>query len=238
MKALKLGIFLSLRTLAYGVGFLITVLVFLLSGSEDPLIKASAWWPVYGLLANYLCFIVIRKQIKSEKLKFRSLINYRPELIKRDLLKGVLFIVLSIIIAISSSIGFGFLLYDRFPNELMLSFEGIPTLVIALFVLVFPIINSFLEEITYSGFIFPRLENELKNVVFSVIVVLFFFTIQHIFITFKPDLKYMIWRLLSFVPLLLFWIMIYVKMRRLTTLIFVHWFMDTFAIISIIFGAK
>ena len=89
-----------------------------------------------------------------------------------------------------------------------------------------------------SGYIFPRLESALKNVALTVIIVLFFFTIQHIFITFKPDLKYMIWRLLSFVPLLFFWIMIYIKMRRLTTLILVHWFIDTFAIFSIVFGTQ
>jgi len=238
MNTYKLGFFLSLRTLAYGFGFLITVLIFLLFGSDDPLIKASPWWPVYGMFANFLCFLFVRKQVKLEKITFRSMINFQSDLIKKDLLKGLVFIFISVIIAISSSIGFGYLLYGRFPNELMLSFDGIPIQVIFLFIFVSPIINSTLEEVTYNGFIFPKLEKKLNSVALSVIVLLFFFTIQHIFITFKPDIQYMIWRLLSFVPLLLFWILIYIRMRRLTTLILVHWFMDTFAIISIILGTK
>ncbi|HBZ25680.1 MAG TPA: hypothetical protein DEO54_05490 [Rikenellaceae bacterium] len=238
MSIYKFIFFLFLRTFTYGIGFFITVIIFFLSGSDNSLIKASPWWPVYGLLANFLCFIILTKQFKSEKLTLWSLINYRPEKIKKDLITGLFFIFLSIIIATSSSIGFGYLLYDRFPNELMLSFKEIPTLVIILIVLIFPLINSVLEEVTYNGYIYPRLELRLKNIALTVIIVLLFFTIQHIFITFKPDLKYMIWRLLSFVPLLFFWIMIFVKMRRLTTLILVHWFMDTFAIFSILLGTE
>jgi membrane protease YdiL (CAAX protease family) len=114
-------------------------------------------------------------------------------------------------------------------------FSDIPIAVVLTLTVIFPIINSILEEITYNGYIFPRLETEVKNTNAVILIVLLFFTFQHIFIMFLPDLKYLTWRLLCFVPLLAFWIIIYKKMRRLTSLIIVHWFMDIFAIMSIFF---
>jgi membrane protease YdiL (CAAX protease family) len=238
MRFINIGFFLSLRTITYGLGFLLTALIFYLIGADNVFIKASPWWPVYGLFANSICFLVINKAIKKEKVKMQSLINFQPAKIKKDLLWGFIFILLSIIIAVSSSIISGFALYERYPSEKMLPFFGIPLVIIILFTLIFPLINSAMEEITYNGYIFPRLEHKINNKTATVLIVLAFFTLQHIFITFQPDLKYLIWRLLSFIPLLLFWILIYTKMRRLTSLFMVHWFMDTFAILSIIIGTN
>jgi membrane protease YdiL (CAAX protease family) len=234
MSILKSGLFLSLRTISFGIGYVLTALVFYLIGSDDFLLQASPWWPVYGLFANLLCFIILSKALKNENIKILSLINFQPKKLKKDILLSFIFIFTSIIIAISSSFVFGYLLYGRYPYDIMPLFSNIPIVVVIISAGIFPVLNSILEEITYNGYIFPRLETKVTNTNTVVLIVLFFFTFQHIFIMFLPDLKYLIWRLLCFVPLLAFWIIIYEKMRRLTTLIIVHWFMDTFAIMSII----
>lgn len=225
---------LSLRTITFGIAFLLTALVFYLIGADHFFIDAGPWWPVYGLFANFLCFVVIRNELRKGKIKTLSLINYQKLKIKKDLLLGLAFILVSIILAVGSAFVFGYMMYDRYPYEKLPRFTDIPDIVIIIFVIVFPIVNSVLEEITYNGFLFPVLNNKFKNTYLTISIVLFFFTLQHVFITFVPDIKYIIWRLLSFIPLLLFWIIIYSKMERLTTLILVHWFMDTFAIMSII----
>jgi uncharacterized protein len=234
MNIFKSVFFLSLRTIAFGVGYTLTALIFLLLGSHDFLLKSSPWWPVYGLFANLLCFIIISRALKNENVKILSLINFQAQKIKKDIMISLAFIILSIIIAISSSFIFGYLMYGRYPYDLIPRFSDMPIVIVISFVVIFPIINSILEEITYNGYIFPRLEAEVKNTNIVILIVLFFFTLQHIFIMFVPDVKYLTWRLLCFVPLLAFWIIIYSRMRRLTSLIIVHWFMDTFAIVSII----
>lgn len=238
MNISKLFFLLSLRTLAFGSAYLLTVFIFLLSGSDNILIQASPWWPVYGLVANLISCLVLKREFRKEEIKCLDPIHYDARKIKKDLLHGAILILLSILVATSSSIGFGFLFYGRFPNELMLSFDSIPDILMVLLLVVFPVINSISEEITYNGYIFPRLESKTKSVVLTVMIVLFFFTIQHLFITFRPDFKYLVWRLLSFIPLLLLWILVYVRMRRLTTLILTHWFMDLYAMLSIIYGAE
>jgi uncharacterized protein len=234
MKIFKLVYFLSLRTIAFGVGYALTSLIFLFLGSHDYLLKASPWWPFYGLFANLLCFLILKWALKDENVKILSLINFQAQKIKKDIVFSLAFIIISIIIAITSAFIFGYLIYGRYTYDLMPLFSDIPIVFVIIFVVVFPVINSILEEITYNGFIFPRLKAEVKHTSIVILIVLFFFTLQHIFILFVPDLKYLTWRLLCFVPLLAFWIIIYTRMRRLTSLIIVHWFMYTFAIMSII----
>ena len=235
MSSLQLGFFLSLRTIAYGIGFALTALVFYFSGHGDFLTKAGPWWPVYGLLANYICFVIVNKALKKENVKFFSLVGYNAGKIRKDIRLSLVFILCSVILAVAPAIAFAYLMYGRYPYELVPSFSSIPMLIVIVFLVVSPVVNSAIEEITYNGFIFPRLEAKVKNTAVTVLWVLLFFTIQHVFITFAPDFKYMVWRLLSFVPLLLFWIIVYSRMRRLTTLIIVHWFMDAFALLSILF---
>jgi len=234
MSLLKVGLFLSLRTIAFGLSFLLAALIFYISGSDHFFIDASPWWPVYGLFANFLCFIFIKNELRKNKVEIWSLINYQKLKIKKDILLVFAFILASVIIAVGTAFLIGYLMYGRYPYEKIPDFSDIPSLIIIIFLVVFPIVNSVLEEINYNGFLFPRLEKKVKNKHLTILILLFFFTLHHVFITFVPDLKYVVWRLLSFIPLLLFWIIIYSRMRRLTTLVIVHWFMDTFAILSII----
>jgi membrane protease YdiL (CAAX protease family) len=236
MSLLKSVLFLSHRTIAFGIGYVLTGLVFYSLGSKDFLLKASSWWPAYGLFANFLCFIILKKSLRSENIKILSIINFQPLKVKKDILLSFALIFLSIIIAVSSSFVFGYLMYGRYPFDIMPLFSDIPIVVVIILTVIFPIINSVLEEITYNGYIFPRLETKIKNTNAVILIILFFFTFQHVFIMFLPDLKYLAWRLLCFVPLLAFWIIIYKQMRRLTSLIIVHWFMDTFAIMSVFFA--
>ena len=235
MNLPKAAFFLSLRTLTYGLGFFVTALLFYLLGSQNSLVDASPWWPVYGLFANLICFLIIDEALRKENKKPIDLIAVQPKKLKKDIMLSLPFIVLSLIIAVGTSFAFGYMLYGRYPFEIMPLFSAIPIWIIIGFAVIFPIINSIVEEMTYNGYIFPRIETKLKSKSSAIVLVLLFFTLQHIFITFVPDVKYMVWRLLSFIPLLLFWILIYNRMRRLTTLIVVHWFMDLFAILSLIF---
>jgi membrane protease YdiL (CAAX protease family) len=234
MSLPRLSFLLSLRTMAFGISFLVTALVISFLGSSHAFAEAGAWWPAYGLLANYLCFVVIRRELRKEGRTIASLINYQPEKIRKDLLLAVPFVLLSLILAVGGAFLFGFLMYHRYPYELLPRFSDMPPAVVIALVVIFPVVNSFLEEVSYNGLLFQRLETQFGSMAAAIVLLLLFFTLQHVFITFAPDMKYLAWRLLSFVPLLLFWIIVYARMRRLTTLIIVHWFMDTFAMVSII----
>jgi len=234
----KFTVFLPLRALLFGVGFSMTALFFYLAGSNNCIHDAAPWWPLYGLAANFACYVFIATAIRKERLGVFNLIGYHRLALKKDLRLAVRYFIISFLVAVSSGIGIAYLLYGRYPAELIPPFDGIPPAIMVFLVVIFPPINSVMEEITYNGFIFPRLELMIKNTPVTLLIVLMFFTLQHIFIMFVPDVRYLIWRLLSFVPLLFLWILLYVKMRRLTTVIMVHWIMDTIGIVSIMLPSQ
>jgi uncharacterized protein len=233
MNILKIVFFLSLRTLSYGICFLVTGLIFYLLGTKNWLYDSSSWWPIYGICANIICLIILKISLKRENKKIIDLINFNIKKLKFDLLILLIIVPISIILAILSPYISTFLIYGRYPTELIPLFNGIPLIIILFSLILFPLLNSFTEEIFYNGYCFPKVE-ERSNTIIAIILVLIFFSIQHIFIPFIPDLKYLSCRIPAFIPLILFWIIIYIKMRRLTSLIIVHWVLDILSVLSIL----
>jgi len=61
--------------------------------------------------------------------------------------------------------------------------------------------------------------------------VAFWWALQHSFIPFIVEWRYVIWRFLFFLPGVLVFLLIYVRIRRLPPLILAHWAMDLMAAI-------
>lgn len=59
----------------------------------------------------------------------------------------------------------------------------------------------------------------------------FWWALQHSFIPFIVEWRYVIWRFLFFLPGVLVFLLIYVRIRRLPPLILAHWAMDLMAAI-------
>ena len=87
---------------------------------------------------------------------------------------------------------------------------------------------------TYNGYAFQRVE-AVSGTAWAVAVVTIIFSLQHIAVPFAFDGRFLLWRVLSFVPLLLFWVLLYRRLRRLPALIATHWFMDLFALATLLF---
>ena len=126
------------------------------------------------------------------------LINYNFLKIKNDLLILLILLPISLLFAVVTPNIVAFLVYGKYPTELIPLFNGIPLVVIIISIILFPILNAFTEEIIYNGYCFTKIE-EKSNKILAVILVLIFFTLQHIFIPFIPDLKYLSWRLPAFI---------------------------------------
>ena len=196
---------------------------------------ARPWWPISLIFINGIVLIILFFATRQEGKTMASLIGFDKELIKKDIKSSLWMILVSMVLAVGATMGLGALFYHlKTPSGLM-SLSYLPVWAMVLTLAVHPVINAFIEEMTYNGYEFPRLDGILHSSSLAVVLVTFFFSLQHIAIPFAFDAKFLLWRFLSFVPLLLFWVLIYAKMRRLPSLIIVHWFMDIFAVLSILF---
>ena len=78
---------------------------------------------------------------------------------------------------------------------------------------------------TYNGYALPRLLAMTKSPWISVALVSFFFSIQHSFLS-LANFQYGFYMFLSFLPLCITWVLVYLRIRRLPPLIIGHWLMD------------
>jgi Type II CAAX prenyl endopeptidase Rce1-like len=105
-------------------------------------------------------------------------------------------------------------MYNFKPPAELMSLSKLPLWALVIGLGIFPLTNAFIEEMTYNGYVFPRLESALRSAPLTIVLVTFVFSVQHVAIPFAFDAKFLLWRILSFIPLLLFWVLVYAKVRR------------------------
>jgi len=88
------------------------------------------------------------------------------------------------------------------------------------------VIQSAAEEMTYQGYVLPRLEALTGRTWIAFSIVLFWWSVQHCMLPFVPDWRFVAYRSLMMVPILVFCMAVYLRIRRLSPLIIGHWPMD------------
>ena len=104
----------------------------------------------------------------------------------------------------------GFLCYGIIPYAPPMMIAPIPVLLAVINLILLPVSTALAENSIYLG----CGVNTIKNRYLSVILPAFFFAVQHSFIPTLPDVRYMIYRFLSFLPLTILLCIIYRKNRN------------------------
>mgnify|MGYP002620266390 FL=1 len=199
-------------------------IVYAMHGSATPWRDAEAWLPVYGTLIDAGCLCLLWWLTRREGIALIDLIGFDRGRLWRDALLGLALIPPSLIfifggIAISSFAIHGGVGLPQFG-------EPLPWLPALYALLIWPLIWGFTEQMTYNGYLLPRLQVLSGSTVFAVAVVALVWALQHAFmpLTFEPD--YMVHRFASSVPNSLFMVLVYLRLRRLLPLAIAHWLMD------------
>ena len=94
------------------------------------------------------------------------------------------------------------------------------------------IIWSATEEATYQGYVLPRLEALLRRPWLALMIVGFWWALQHSALPLILDWRYIVWRFGAFLPGVIVAMVIYRRTRRLAPLIISHWPMDIVAAVA------
>jgi membrane protease YdiL (CAAX protease family) len=198
--------------------------VYALQSSRTPWLAAARWFPVYSTLIDAGCLVVLWWLTRREGIALPELISFDRSRWRRDLVLGLGLIPVSLVfifagISASSRIVFGTLQ----PPAL---FQPLPLVPALYAVLVFPAIWGLTEEMTYNGYLAPRLQVLSRSTVVAVAVVSFAWSFQHAFqpLTFDPD--FMLYRLLAPLPFSAFACLAYLRIRRLLPFVIAHWLMN------------
>jgi len=211
----------------------LVALLFVAQRRPDPWRQACYWWSVCFTLADVVCIVAIRCFLKKEGLRLRDLIGPIRLRFGRDVFLGIGYFLLF-------SPGFfvgGFVAQRLFygsglnPSAFIMHAHALPLWATLYSLIVFWPINSVVEEMTYQGYVLPRLEALTGRTWIAFAAVAFWFTAQHCVLGFVPDWRSNLCRFVGFLPGVVIVIAIYVRTRRLAPLIVGHWIIDLSAVL-------
>jgi hypothetical protein len=216
----------------------LVILIFLGLRNPDPLKASTAWWSVTGTLVDLGCLALLYRLTRREGIRLWDLIALDKRRILRDALLGLgLLVVMFPVVMLGGSFISGLLVFGTIqpvlPAELMM--KQLPLWAALYSRLVWWVIWSATEEMTYNGYALPRLQVLTGGRTWlAVSIVGFAWAIQHSFMPFIPDVRVFLYLFIQMLPLVTVMQLLYLRFRRLPPLIVMHWGMDLFSTIFMI----
>lgn len=206
----------AMRSIIFVVGGLLVI-----GFSNKSLIEASAWWAPLCVLYNIVTIVVLWALCKKKGIQFKDLLGY----VKGSMTLGSTLLLTGAMLLIGGAgmIGFSFVFYGGLPEFLI---HPLPLWVALLDVVLLPITIVFAEMPLYYGYALNQIQRQSGAMWFANLYIIFFYALQHSFIPLLFDFKYMIYRFLSFLPLMIFLSLYYSKKKNLTTMMIGHGVMD------------
>jgi len=195
--------------------------LFFVAITNQSLDESTKWWPVLCIVFNMITILVLVLVCKYEGSDYRDLIHYKKGQLN---FKNTLIII---ILMLSTGVGgiyvFGLALYGYVPTILI---QPIPIWIAIMNTILLPVTIVFAELPLYYGYSFNRIKENTGNKFLAMSYVIFFYALQHSFIPLLFDWKYILFRFLSFLPLMIVMGLIYNKNKALAPLMIGHGILD------------
>lgn len=193
-------------------------------GRADPWVEAAAWWRVYGTLVDVGCIVLLVWLTRREGIRLFDLGNYRREGWLRDVGLGVGMFILLTPLTLGPIFGIMALLkYDPPSSGIVL-----PTWAMLYSLIIWWVIWTPVEDMTYTGYAFPRLvELTGGKWLLAALVNICFLILQHSFFPFQSQG----WQLVvataaGLIPSTVIGAWLYLRWRRLLPFHVAHWLTD------------
>ena len=188
----------------------------------------SNWWSIVATIVNIITILLLILVSKKMNITYSKLINYEKGKAK---IKQV--IIMSIIILVIGTLGMylsGFICYGKFPYAAPMMIAPIPLILAILNFIILPLTVPFAEDGLYLG----CGVNSFKNKYLAILVPAFFYALQHSFIPTLFDIKFIIYRFLSFLPLTIILCWYYHKHKNPVPIMIGHALIEIASVIMIL----
>ena len=218
---------LPLRTALF-IGFQsIFALVFLLVGNQDPWTSGAAWWPFSVIGTNGITMLVLIRYFKSQGRRYRDIFMIKKEQVKQDIGSMILILLLLLPVAFLPNVISAQLLFGDQLTAVGMLFQPLPLWAIVISMVIFPITQGLAEIPLYMSCCMPELEKRLRAPFIALLLPVLFLGAQHIAVPLLFDSRFILWRLVMYMPFaLLVGIVIRLKPRLLPYLVVLHVLMD------------
>ncbi len=217
MKLQNKGLYYLLpsRCLLFIIVFIIGALI-----TNKEISEISNWWSIVASCVNVLTILFLWYITKKAKSNYWELINFQKGKTKPREIVAMSIIIL--LIGMGGMYLAGYICYGIIPYAAPMMIAPIPLGLAIINIVILPISTAFAEEGLYLG----CGVNQIKNKYIAIITPAVFFALQHSFIPVLFDIKYVIYRFLSFLPLTLILCWYYYKKRNPLPLMVGHTIID------------
>ena len=191
-----------LRSILFIVVFILISVI-----ARKELKNVSNTWSIVASSLNIVTIAVLLFMTKNDG-GLKKLINYEKGKTVPKQVIGMSILILCL--GMGGMYLSGFLCYGIIPYAPPMMIAPIPILLAVINLLVLPVSTALAEDSIYLGCGVGMIQNRYL----SVILPSFFFALQHSFIPTLPDIRYMVYRFLSFLPLTIVLCIIYRKNRN------------------------
>lgn len=183
--------------------------------------EGAAWWPVLCILVNLITIAGLFALCTFEKKPFRALISPEGKTWKaRELLGTSLGMIL---VGMGGMLACSFALYGGLP-EFLVQPLPLPWAIVSLVLL--PLTIVFAELPLYFGYAYSRLAETGRRPWLAAAYVILWYALQHSFFPLLPDGRYMLFRFLAFLPLMILILVLYRRKGSLVPLMVGHGILD------------
>jgi hypothetical protein len=152
--------------------------VFALRSSPTSWRDAEPWLPVYGTLIDAGCLALMWRLTRREGIRLFDLVGFERSRLVRDVLLGLVLIPVSLGFIFGGTYPAGWLVYGTLAPPFLLGHLPLPAALYG--VLVWPFIWGLTEQMTYNGYLLPRVQVLCRSTTLAIAVVSFAWSLQHV----------------------------------------------------------
>ena len=223
MKDNKLKYLLPIRSIIFIIVFTVGAYI---TGKE--LKDITNCWSIIATIVNIITLLILIKIIKKEKTTFAKFINFRKG--RTNIREIAIVSLIMLIIGTGGMYLAGFICYGKFPYAAPMMIEPINQALAIVNLLVLPVTVAFAEEGLYLGCGVNSFEDKYK----AIFIPAFFYALQHCFIPTLFDIRYIIYRFLSFLPLTIILCWYYHKNKNPLPIMIGHALIEVASVVMIL----
>ena len=188
------------RSLLFLAGQSVVALFFWQSGSSDSWNKSAGWWPMAVVLTDLVCLWLLIFWFQQEGKQFWHIFRLRRAFIKPDLLFLLRFLAVAGPISYLPNLWSAQWLFGDPEIALNLLIRPLPAWAAIVTFALFPLLQGLVELPAYLLYALPRIEAQGVRPWLAVSLTIFFLSAQHIFAPFILETRFIIYRLVMFLP--------------------------------------
>ncbi|MBN2047710.1 MAG: hypothetical protein JW750_07710 [Anaerolineaceae bacterium] len=174
--------------------------IYLLTGSPTAWNDSAAWWPFAIIFTNLVCLFALIHFYRQEQSKFWDVFRIDRKAMKKDLLFLLGFMVIAGPLGYLPNILSAKWLFGDPQIALDLLVRPLPAWGAIAAFLFFPLLQGLVEIPTYMLYVLPHLEKQGVRPWAAVSLASLFLAAQHIFAPFLPNLDFIMYRFVMFLP--------------------------------------